>query len=491
MYRFLEPRHATAVCNRWSDDHTNDIQWGYFNGAGLASWENVWSVWRPFPPRNGELLRRTAALLLYFAGFLTSAGWEPYTVLTPAADAAQVYASRWPVAAGAVYSQNATYWTLINQGSANWSAPTVFVPCAPAGVAYFDVYAGLPVTPVAVPGTGACAVPVAIEAGSVGGLLAVAATDVNADLTAFLAHMAAMTAVPLAALNLTMAIPSETIVPIPPTTPYTSPPTPNMTYVPAAPAYTFVVNGIEIEGCEGFPNGTYYCAPGLDFQYPQEAAPGYGVKFHNFTVPVGPLYADTHLVTLGDYAAFVAASGYWPSDAHNFLLPLNCTGPAACTAPPALAASPATYVSLNDARAFCAYAGKRLPQEWEWQYLAQGLDSRLYPWGPAADASRVPPPQGGGTLGPLPPVGTYANGTSPFGLFDMTGLVWQWTNEYVTSPHGRNAPLRGYSFYRPDCSGWYFRTAGTLAEHGNYLLLSDSMDRAGTIGFRCVADAAA
>jgi len=151
-----------------------------------------------------------------------------------------------------------------------------------------------------------------------------------------------------------------------------------------------------------------------------------------------------------------------------------------------------TWVSIEDAKAYASWAGKRLPHEWEWQYAAQGtdVDNHLYPWGNDWNPNAVPVVQKSRTLA-VPPdnVDSHPNGASPFGILDMVGNVWQWTDEFVDE-HTRAAIVRGGNYYQPQSSFWYFPQAYKNNEHGKYLLMAPSYDRSATIGFRCVKDAA-
>jgi len=149
---------------------------------------------------------------------------------------------------------------------------------------------------------------------------------------------------------------------------------------------------------------------------------------------------------------------------------------------------PVTWVSLEDARAYAQWAGKRLPHEWEWQFAAQGTDGRIYPWGNTWQADNVPHPVTGRmTTGPET-VDSHPQAASPYGAMDMVGNVWQWTDEF-TDDHTRTAILRGGEYYQPQGSIWYFPQAYRNNEHSKLLLMAPGYDRSGGVGFRCVRDA--
>jgi len=83
-------------------------------------------------------------------------------------------------------------------------------------------------------------------------------------------------------------------------------------------------------------------------------------------------------------------------------------------------------------------------------------------------------------------VDAFPGGASPFGVQDLMGNVWQWTDEFVDEH--RAAIVRGGGFYRPAGSMWYFPRNSKLNQHGKYLLMAPCKDRSAMVGFRCVVD---
>jgi iron(II)-dependent oxidoreductase len=453
-YKWLEPRHMVNISDRWNRDKTSDLQFAFFNGVGWESWENIWGIWNGITPHDAESTRRVATIERAFAPFLTSRNWEPMAPMLRYG----VFASRWPL-------KDQTLWTIVNRNEYDVDTDQMEIPASP-GMRYFDVYHGLELKPGLQ--NGRHVLSFRIEAKGYGSILATNA-EPDAALRSLLSKMKHITSTPLASYPHEWKFLAQQIVPIKPTDRATSAPG-GMVKIPAAD-FLFEVSGIEIEGSNEV---------GVDLQYSWEDSPR---RFHRHSIHIDAFYIDKYPVTNADFKIFLDATDYHPQDTLNFLRDWNDG-----TYPAGWENRAVTWVSLEDARAYANWVGKRLPYEWEWQYAAQGTDGRLYPWGNDWDASAVPAPDKSRTMRGPDPIDAHPKGASPFGVMDMVGNVWQWTSE-VVDEHTRAAIVRGGSYYQPQGSIWYFPQAYRLNEHGKLLLMSPSTDRSGAVGFRCVRDA--
>ncbi|NUQ23514.1 MAG: SUMF1/EgtB/PvdO family nonheme iron enzyme [Saprospiraceae bacterium] len=229
---------------------------------------------------------------------------------------------------------------------------------------------------------------------------------------------------------------------------------------------------------------------------------GYPKAGYPKTMQMPKFYIDKYPVTNRQYKEFLDATGYYPADTSNFLAHWVKGAPQAGEED-----FPIVNVSYEDARAYAAWAGKRLPTEAEWQYAAQTADGRRWPWGNSGEQA----PKGAtkvsatfqlnavGALDPklcnpgncvLYPVGSYPKGANPWGVQDLVGCVWQLTNDWYQSDTYGYILLKGGSYYHPGGSWWYVQGGPRPLSYRQMLLrVSPGFERNGTVGFRCVVDA--
>ncbi len=181
-------------------------------------------------------------------------------------------------------------------------------------------------------------------------------------------------------------------------------------------------------------------------------------------------YMDKYEVTNALYASFLSATGRTAPDPAVGKADWNIWSD---QSPPAgYGDHPVVGVSREDAAAFCAWAGKRLPTEAEWQQACQGKDQRLYPWGNGVSALEMNYEDS--NKGETTRVGSFPEGASPYGALDMAGNVWEWTASPYKSEGGPYV-LRGGSWFDP-----------AAFAKCTYRFYAPSGDRNTIVGFRCV-----
>ena len=91
---------------------------------------------------------------------------------------------------------------------------------------------------------------------------------------------------------------------------------------------------------------------------------------------------------------------------------------------------PVSYVSWDDAGAYCRAYGLALPTEAQWEYAARGPEGRKYPWGNQWDEDKYSDTGGKGPQDYTFPVGSLPKGNSWCGASDMAGNVWEWCKDW-------------------------------------------------------------
>ena len=280
---------------------------------------------------------------------------------------------------------------------------------------------------------------------------------------------------------------------------------------------------VERDGKVAVPGGSFLMGTDDDLGYP---ADGEGPARE---VSLEPFWIDATAVSNEAFARFVAATGH-VTEAERFGWSFVFAGFLPSDFPPTRGVEeapwwrqvfgaqwrrpegphstldgrldhPVVHVSWNDAQAYCAWAGKRLPTEAEWERAARGvLEGRRFPWGDEATPGgehrcnvwqgTFPGENTGGDgwLGTAPVTAFPPNG---FGLYNMVGNVWEWCEDWFDPtwhvagprhapagpPSGTHRVMRGGSYLCHPSYCYRFRVAARSAN------TPDSST--GNLGFRC------
>jgi len=409
---WFERRHMMHGVRRWNRDHSDELQAAWMNGTGILVWDAVFGVWVGWNGRDQTTLRRMLRAQRALSDLLVSGEWAPLDGATAEAIASGVYVSRWSL--GPV-----TLWTIVNRGDDEWTGDPLD-RARPSGARRHDVITGRrDVAELVIPARGIGGV-IEIAAGAtepvgLAALLEAAAADARSARNAVDARFPARRAL---RLPRPIAVASSADVP-------------GDAVIIAAGRREMAVTYRRRE------TGFYQDAPYVEEWKPLPPRL-HDHRVESFDVAVDrPVAVAAREVSVGEFQDFLDASGYRPAIEHRFLVGGRGADRDA----------PVTGVSLADARAYAAWAGGRLPDEWEWQLAAESGARRREP------------------------------------------LVWNLTESEHDDGITRFVMLKGGCAYRAGGSDWYADGGAQPPSFTfKYLLAGRGVERSSSIGFRLAWD---
>ncbi len=416
--RWVEPRHTVHVVRRWMRERHGELHTAWMNGAGMMVWENVFGSWMGWSDRDAATMRLMSAVQHHCHSFFRDGDWTPLAFATDGA-----CASRWEKA-------GARLTTLINREDA-WRRE-VAIEVRP-GAQCLDLMAGRHAQVSSARGVSRALVD--LPPRGLGALLETGAVT-PADEALMERQRHEWSALPgaraTARTRRVRRLGSGRA----------TAPHPNL------PPGMMGFAGEDYRRRVTFRRRECGLYEGADFEgWPGNAPPG----LHETTEVVeetrlAPFAIDVTPVSNADFHRFLRESGYHPGARHNLLRHWGKDG----RPPPGREHEPVVWIDLDDARAYAAWAGKRLPSEAEWQWAAER-----------------------GKLDPGSP------------------LVWNWTESERSDGRTRFCILKGGSAFRAAGSDWYADGGPQAPDFAaKYLLLWPGLDRSATIGFRCAVSLA-
>jgi formylglycine-generating enzyme required for sulfatase activity len=444
-HRWIEPRHRQLSIRRWDTSRKDEIGYAFFNGSGQILWDNVFGTWNPYAREDRRLLAETGAIFDSYGELFAHGDWRP---LVPSG-APGLDANVWRRGAREIV-------TLRNRSK----HPLAYRVDRDGFLAFWGREHAL---------RAGAAVVVEAE-----GVQALVYDDAERARDA-LAHFEELSA------RADVDMPDyEARTPRPMPVPASldargdGTPTPRSTMV-AVPGGDFEMRVVhERRECGCLPYGA-----------PDDVTWGWFYKdvvTHAIRIAMPSFAMRKTAVTNGEFLRFVHRASYRPRDTENFLRHLARRGDGSL--PDSLSheqsSLPVTYVSLDDARAYAAWRGERLPTEAEWQWAAEGAGrGHRFSWGneersfahelrPALDATTA----------------------TPQGVYGLTGNAWELTESEHFDGHTRCVMLRGGVYLPPGASEWLVPRGPRPNDfHAKYIMLADGLDRSETVSFRTVADA--
>lgn len=437
--KWFERRHMQHQIARWDRDHTTELQQAWMNGSGMMVWENVFGQWLGWSERDKSILRAMLPIQRRYHSLFTDELWTP--LVETLHDG--VFASLWE-------GNGIKLWTIVNRLEETINGDILNID---SGNAY-DLVKGKKIDTKIFNGI--------IAPRSVACIVAGTDASLGKDFKHFLSSVS----------KTNSRYSSDSTLPI------------HQTKIKKTSTVT--VRKLPPEMIELKPHtcnqrvemllrevGDYKSA--MDVNVSDQLNRPYLMLR---TARIKKIAIDKYPVTNDDFAEFISVASYKPIVSHLFLHHWK-NG----RAPVGKEKHPVVYVSLDDARAYAQWKGKRLVAESEWQFAAAGYDQLRFPWGNELKQGLYNDTSG------TTAVDAYPGGRSPFGVYDLCGNTWELTESEYADEHNRFCILKGGSYFHAKDSIWY--TSGGPVHNSlstKFLMMYSGLDRCSTVGFRCAVD---